>query len=116
MKSGSARYPYIGERFGATGYDRQIKKRAAVFLIRKPLQGDLYKNIENLKLEMACVKAERFHEDDNSGEEGKGSMSNGDNGEKEHNSSESQPGSAARPALCTSLVSAVALIWVSLLV
>ncbi|KFY83281.1 hypothetical protein V498_08184, partial [Pseudogymnoascus sp. VKM F-4517 (FW-2822)] len=85
MPSGNASDPYISKRIGDTTYDEQIDQVAVALIARIPLEGDLYQNVDNIQLEMVCVKAKRLDGPDES------NRSNGSGG------SESQPDNAARP-------------------
>ncbi|EFQ99276.1 hypothetical protein MGYG_02289 [Nannizzia gypsea CBS 118893] len=108
-ESGGPKAPYIVRQIAATGYDQQIKKGVGVFLLRKPLQGNLYKDVKNLQLEMACVKAKRLSDEDIANQ---GGSSNTSGGGDDIIVPDLDSGSAGRPAFCASLVSAAVLIWV----
>ncbi|EGD93698.1 hypothetical protein TESG_01236 [Trichophyton tonsurans CBS 112818] len=108
--SGGPKAPWFIDKIPATGYDEQIKKGVGMFILRKPLQGDLYKDVKNLQLEMACVKAKRLSEEDNTNQGGGNNMSGngGSNIPGLHSSG------AARPTFPAGLVSLAAiLVWVS---
>lgn len=81
-----------------------------MFVLQKPLQGDLYKDVKNLQLVMACVKAKRLPE--------KNSPNQGGDIDMTGNGGSNIPGlhssGAARPTFSAGLVSlAAVLVWVS---
>ncbi|KAK2820053.1 hypothetical protein FQN49_007765 [Arthroderma sp. PD_2] len=56
--SGNASYPQFVSVFEDTSYEQQ--QIAVMLLVRKPTQGDLYKDADNIQFGMACVKTEPF--------------------------------------------------------
>lgn len=103
MPSGNASDPYISKRIRDTTYDEQIDQVAVALIARIPLEGDLYQNVDNIQLEMVCVKAERLDGPDES------NRSNGSGG------SDSQQDNAARPAFVSAtLVISAAAVFVGL--
>ncbi|DAA78700.1 TPA_exp: Uncharacterized protein A8136_2485 [Trichophyton benhamiae CBS 112371] len=108
--SGGPKAAWIVEKISSTGYDEQIKKGVGMFVLQKPLQGDLYKDVKNLQLVMACVKAKRLPE--------KNSPNQGGDNDMTGNGGSNIPGlhssGAARPTFSAGLVSlAAVLVWVS---
>ncbi|KAK2872128.1 hypothetical protein FQN49_002538 [Arthroderma sp. PD_2] len=103
--SGTTSNPHVTEVLEDASYEQQIERVAAMLLVRKPLEGDLYKNADNIQFEMACVKAERSHEENNSGGE------EGDGGGRDVIGSEMGSGAVRPGSWSTALVPVAALAW-----
>ena len=60
MPSGNATYPFFAERIRDVTYDQLIDRAAVALIARVPLEGNLYKDTDNIQLEMVCVKPEKL--------------------------------------------------------
>ena len=78
MPSGNATHPYFTKKIPDVTYDEMIDRAAIALIARVPLEGELYTDIDNIQLQMVCVKPKKLEEGSDDGEEGGGDAQDGE--------------------------------------
>lgn len=63
--SSNATHPLVFTKKSNMTYEEQINRVTVALILRKPLEEKLFKDPDNLQLEMACVKAKAQEGEDN---------------------------------------------------